>query len=258
MRPPHLKIAATGLLAVCAILITRRVEEPELPTGAAGTAPHVVEKKPDRGVAAGERNFAARLQRTEEGASGNAVRLQAHAGSPHQAKVLHPASTSTATIPLDGANDLTTAKREGSAAADAPPADIRPIGIQLRQDVRLPAALMNQSGNGILLSDERPVVATEVTVAREQIANSFYRELADHALVPATAEDGMIDPQHEILESNDEENTVVIAPGPQVEEVRERADEIYRVLYGDEAYNRYSMGSAVEVRLPADVVKGTK
>jgi hypothetical protein len=254
MRPLHLKIAATGLLAACTILITRRAAEPELfSPEKAETAPRVVEKKKFNPVAS-ERETAALDPMTISRSIGG-VLPQGNFGRP-AAKGRHFASTSPA-INSDDEYKVGTQERSALPAPVVDSADVGgQIGIQLGQDVRLPAALMNQSGNDLLI-DERSD-STKVTAAVEQIANSFYRELAGLALAPATAEDVPVDPQHELSESTDDGNTVVIATGSQVEEARERADEIYRVLYGDDAYNRYSIGSAVEVRLPADIVESTK
>ena len=46
--------------------------------------------------------------------------------------------------------------------------------------------------------------------------------------------------------------TTVITPGESVDEACNRADEQYRTLFGEAAYNRQGMNSAIEVRLPED------
>ncbi len=251
MRPLHLKITAMGLLAACAILITRRTAEPEFSTDEAGTALRVVKKKTD-GWVAGD-GITVIFGQEPANRFGGGVYHQGHAGvtpvnGRHAATITHGTMT-------DEEDKVGIAEMRAKPAL--PLHRSRPIGIQLGEDVRLPAALMNLSENGLLLDAHN--VSPVVTAAREQIANSFYRELADHALAPATAGDARTLPQHEPSESDDDASTVVIAAGPQVEVALERADEIYRVFYGDEAYNRYSMGSAVEVRLPAaDVVEGAE
>jgi hypothetical protein len=43
---------------------------------------------------------------------------------------------------------------------------------------------------------------------------------------------------------------VLIPTGPAVDRATHRADEAYRALFGDAAYNRQSMMSAIEVLLP--------
>ena len=53
-----------------------------------------------------------------------------------------------------------------------------------------------------------------------------------------------------------EENTVVIKPGPAVDQARARANETYRALFGDEAYNRMIMNAAIEVMSSAPPASG--
>lgn len=44
--------------------------------------------------------------------------------------------------------------------------------------------------------------------------------------------------------------TVVIEPGPAVDKARTHADELFRTLFGDAAYNLHVMGTMMEVRAP--------
>jgi hypothetical protein len=122
---------------------------------------------------------------------------------------------------------LTTPQQESPAA----PAR----AFRLGSDVRLPAALMHQAAT--------TAATLEIAAANQGIIDSFYQEIFSRSA------DGTTDEQENPLIAEVEE-TLVIPAGKNTDSVRERADEIYRALYGNEAFNRYSIESAVEVRLP--------
>jgi len=112
--------------------------------------------------------------------------------------------------------------------------------IQLAEDVRLPAALMpHQTAN------ESPAV----TAARLAIGERFYRELqeivANQAQVDATVQTPV-----------DAAATTVIHQSRATENALRRANEEYRALFGDEAFNRKTMDTHLEVKLPAEVNQG--
>ena len=81
-----------------------------------------------------------------------------------------------------------------------------------------------------------------VAAAMQGIVDRFYQDLAAGVRQQnaADASSGQI--------SADGEDTVVVNPGPIVEAARARANETYRTLFGDDAYNRLTMNTALEVQ----------
>ena len=79
-----------------------------------------------------------------------------------------------------------------------------------------------------------------VAAAQQEIVEKFYQEIAAEMAPP------------NILATPElkEATTVVIPPSQTVDDARHRADEQYRTLFGDAAYNRLEISSAIEVRLP--------
>ncbi len=109
--------------------------------------------------------------------------------------------------------------------------------IQLAEDVRLPAALMpHQTAN------ESPAV----TAARIAIGERFYRELQEIVANQAPADAAVQAPV-------DAAATTVIHQSRATENALRRANEEYRALFGDEAFNRKTMDTHLEVKLPVDV-----
>lgn len=123
--------------------------------------------------------------------------------------------------------DSNSLQQEPSAAAT--------LAFRLGSDVRLPAALMHQA----MATTATSAIAT----ASQGIIDSFYQEISPHAR-DRTAEEQVTSPQAK----NDD--TRIVPAGPDADKARRRADETYRAVYGNEAYNRHSINSALEVRLP--------
>lgn len=103
--------------------------------------------------------------------------------------------------------------------------------IRLGNDVRLPAALMHQTS----VTTATP----EIAAASRGIIDSFYQELS------AVSSAGQADSS-----KVEEDGTRIIPAGIDADKARNRADEAYRALHGNEAFNRHSLQSALEVRLP--------
>ena len=121
-----------------------------------------------------------------------------------------------------------------TAAADFPA-----HAIQLAGDVRLPAAVMALAE---IAQPSAEPVPPAVAAAQREIVEKFYQEVAVEMAPPN------ISPHPELVDAT----TVVISPGEAVDNARHRADEQYRTLFGDAAYNRQGIGSAIEVRLPGN------
>ena len=117
------------------------------------------------------------------------------------------------------------------------PASTPPAGIRLADDVQLPAVILAINA---VKHDPNSKLPAPVAAAMYAIVDTFYPDLAE-ASRQAGAE-----------ASPDEENTLVIKPGPAVDRARGRADETYRALFGDDAFNRMTLNAALEVRLPVN------
>jgi hypothetical protein len=109
----------------------------------------------------------------------------------------------------------------------------RPPGIQLAPDVRLPVAAL-------------PIdfKTNEVTARMlDIIVSDYYRDLA-----AGVTGDGNEDRATLIEEGG--EQTIIVSNGPEAEAARHRADWRFRTIFGKDAFNRMSMQSNLEARLP--------
>ena len=113
-----------------------------------------------------------------------------------------------------------------------------PVGIRLAHDVRLPAAALP-------LDFKMSPVAEKML---KEIVDDYYRELA--ATVASA-------PEGDEIQSGDEGPTVLVSNGPIVDEARKRADYRFRALFGNAAYNRITMNSVLESRLPGGQNSGS-
>lgn len=110
------------------------------------------------------------------------------------------------------------------------------IGIRLAPDVRLPVAAMP---NDLQLS---PVAQK----ALQHIIDEYYQTVA----ASAAAQNPEGDPDSLLETSENGELTRVITNNPQVDAARKRADLLFKALFGKAAYNRLTMNTLLESRLP--------
>jgi len=228
MRPRHLKLAAASMLAVAAVMIMRHPSEPN-PSGA-----DPVNEHPRATQCVRRSNRAASMSAPSTPLPAVQVERQA---APTANTNPADLSDTHSTIP-DGSQDM------GSTQAGR--------AIQLAEDVRLPAAFMAQSEPEMA---DLAITTEVVAAANLAITDSFYQQLAAGvaaqpapAAQPEANRSGMIP----VTPTPGTEDTTVIPPGPEVASARESADELYRALFGDEAYGRMTLHSALEVRLPAN------
>jgi len=128
--------------------------------------------------------------------------------------------------------------------------NILPRGLRLSDNVKLPAVILALSDPN---RDPEHKLPQPVLDCMQGIVDRFYQDLAASAgnqagtagKPPGTSPD----PAAPVTAAD---NTVVIEPGPAVDKARARANEMYRALFGDEAYNRLTMNSALEVQLPVE------
>lgn len=116
------------------------------------------------------------------------------------------------------------------------------LAVQLSEGFRLPAVIMAQ---GLASNDGRNEVTQQVKAASDEVVNRFYGEIACEVSDRSVQEEAL--PKDVGME----EDTVVVQPDAGTEQVRRAADELYRTLFGDEAYNRNMIHSAIEVTLPS-------
>lgn len=117
------------------------------------------------------------------------------------------------------------------------PTDNRPVGIRLADNVQLPAVVLAINA---VENNPQSTLPEPVAAAMHAIVDTFYQDLAESSR------------QNGSVTSPDEEGTVVIQPGPAVESARARANETYRALFGDDAFNRLTVNTALEVRIPVN------
>ncbi len=146
-----------------------------------------------------------------------------------------PASAQTAGIPHDSVPDLlTTPTIEGAATPVRSAKNLSGApALRLADNLPLPAAIIaiNNAKKDPAHPIEQPVLD-----AMQNIVDTFYQELAASVIGGQPTSD----------------NTIVIQDGPLVDQARDHADESYRLLFGDEAYNRMTIDAVIESRLPAN------
>lgn len=119
-----------------------------------------------------------------------------------------------------------------------------PLGVRLATNVRLPAAAMPSD-----------LKLTEVSrKALQDILDDYYRELA-LGIVP---EEEVTDPEMKpsqtgrIETADNGERTLIVTNGPVADAARKRADQRFRALFGNAAYNRITMHAQMELLMSAD------
>lgn len=152
------------------------------------------------------------------------------------AKSADPSGSSDRSAPEfveTSATDSVSAVASGSAAETPRPANPVSLGLRLAPDVRLPVAAM-------------PIDFTISPVAQtalEQIVADYYQEISTS--VSETPGESTV-----TKESGEGETTLVVANGPAVDAARKRADYRFKALFGNDAYNRMTMSTLLEARLP--------
>jgi hypothetical protein len=118
-----------------------------------------------------------------------------------------------------------------------------PVGIRLGSDVRLPAAAMP-------IDFEMSPVAEKVL---RTIVEDYYRDLANSVAVDVeSVRNGDSNEGIVVETTEDGEKTVIVGNGGIAEEARKRADQRFKSLFGNAAYNRLTMHSALERMLPVE------
>lgn len=122
-----------------------------------------------------------------------------------------------------------------------------PLGVRLAANVRLPAAAMP---NDLKL--------TEVSrKALQDILDDYYRELALGIVPEEQVTDPEMNPSQtgQVETADNGERTMIVTNGPVAEAARKRADQRFRALFGNAAYNRITMNAQMELLMSADAAR---
>lgn len=122
-----------------------------------------------------------------------------------------------------------------------------PLGVRLAANVRLPAAAMP---NDLKL--------TEISrKALQDIVDDYYRELALGIVPQEEVTDPEMKPSQtgQVETADNGDRTMVVTNGPVAEAARKRADQRFRALFGNAAYNRITMNAQMELLMSADAAR---
>lgn len=87
--------------------------------------------------------------------------------------------------------------------------------------------------------------------------DDYYRELSLGVVPQNEVTDPEIKPTQtgQIETSDNGERTMVVTNGPLAEAARKRADQRFRALFGNAAYNRITMNAQMEILMSADAAR---
>jgi len=255
MRPAHYLLTA-GLLAAGTLLIIRQ------------SAPKTPQSSPVNATLARNApvDTAHRRSLSNNDAGGSAAhparthssRAANHGGTeqtpPHRiSNIPFPGPSSTA-APQPGTVGTRSVAAEGPRDP-VPSSEILSDGkariLQFADNVPMPAAIMAIN----TAEAEGKVLPAPIAAALREIANSYDRQLAafaaTHNLAAAAAAG-----EDPTANSPTQPATLLITPGPEVDAIRAQANERYRALFGDEAYNRETMNGQMETRRLVEGIGG--
>ena len=126
--------------------------------------------------------------------------------------------------------------------------------IRLSDDFALPAAVMHLAG--IEAGHETDTeMSPQIKAAVSHLIDDFYRDVNEATRGDSgAASEEQAEPIDESGSSKSEESEEmvrVVEPSEMTQEASEKANRSHRLLFGDEAANRYGLQSMHEVRLPA-------
>lgn len=258
MHSRHLILTATGLLLLCCILIisgSGKDRENGRIKLVNSNAVHEVNKTASSSIKSPGDVAAIKIQPTRHVPRENNHTTQ----RPSVAKIGQPANMvkprqADDSVLVVSDNQVARKKQDGFAGEDAPRPDTTsqpesvPKGIQLADNVKLPAVILAITA---VRNDTETKISAPVAAAMRGIVDTFYRDLADRADPVGSGN------SPEASSTGDGTgDTIVIHPGPAVEKARKRANETYRALFGDVAYDQMTMRALMEAQLPIGIVTG--
>ncbi len=234
MRPIHLKIAAIGILTLAMLLLARRMGAyPPCKDNASlntRTSSRVIpdsthSRRPTPGL---PKPYTDAREDTLSGSTGQSTSQNSAESFPDRKTITSGVASDSNPVALR----IAEAGHSSTTHVKQLPA------IQLAENSKLPAAIM-------ALGSPSQLTTPTVEVACRAMADAFYLDLAQKVGGKSATDDSPVD-------SMQEEPTTVINPGPDLDEAIYRSNELYRTLFGNDAYNGHSMNSAIEVMLPSD------
>lgn len=228
MRPLSLKLIGAGVLACCVALIIHPVGD---------QAPLTQD-----GVLVNDDRHPGKSQRMRSRTVRNA----------HPAPVLGPAlSSGTPDGQTETDMDTNEAPIRRWPGGRYPIATDRPLlAVQLGNTARLPAVMLVQTAGD---SIGQPPNTLEMEASTAALTDSFYLDLAER--VAAGRPDDVTSAEG-VAPFPDGQAVAVVEPGPELDAATATANEQFRALFGQNAYNRNSIISALEVSTQAQAGGG--
>ncbi len=221
MRPLHLKIAASVILSVGALFSIRQNESVSSVGNHSGDTREF-----------GAVNRVSGLSRAHAGQKRKITSLDS------EVRADSIADRSAEEDQLNSSDNLLDSIDEPDAVRN----QTQERAVRLAPNVRLPAAIMAQG-------DHEPTphrCSSASEAANQTIADRFYGELSSGSREPSNDSETDVRPK--------DRGELLVPTGLEVDRATQRANEAYRAMFGDAAYNRQSMMSAIEVNLPEQSV----
>lgn len=254
MHSKYLTFLATGLVLLCAALIFRKSFKPEADqnprASARPAASEAANKRPSEPLHPEEMPRNQTTHRNQD--DDNSSSLTKFPTNPNPVGATK--SSSDDKIKSQSVkNSANTATQNIAPKVGLPPEPtptLLPQGIQLAEDVKLPAVIL-----AINAAERNPQnkMPAPVAAAMHGIVDTFYRELAESVAKDVAEKKSETSAETTVANEND---TVLIHPGPAVERARDHANQMYRALFGDAAYNQMTMNAVMESQLPVEPVAG--
>ena len=243
MRSKHLILAGSGLLVLSAFLITRPTGPDARSAAVAHTSAEPTTRPTTNPSAAKPHNVelpagqSSRRERT--GASEAASPIGVPTREPQTAETR--SSTETQVHP-----QLSTTGQPAAQAGtevDVPDSATPAPAIQLSEKVKLPAVILALNA---AQRDPDKKISQPIAAAMHAIVDTFYQDLAESVRKPSSHDPVVVRGETAVSD------TILIEPGEAVDRARDRANDTYRVLFGDAAYNQMTMSALLESQIPPE------
>lgn len=136
----------------------------------------------------------------------------------------------------------TRKQKEPAGQPARPNGGSRPVAIRLSNDFQLPASILAAAAHQA--ESATKTIPAPIEAVSENLITSFYQSLAGES----SLDDGS-EPVVEI-DPGTGELTRVIESNVTTDRIRKQSDELYRSLFGDQAYDQFLRQSAIERTLP--------
>lgn len=136
----------------------------------------------------------------------------------------------------------TRKQKEPAGQPARPNGRTRLVAIRLSNDFRLPASILAAAAQQA--ESATNTIPAPIKAVSENLITNFYQSLA--------GESSLDDGSEPVVETDPgtDELTRVIESNPTTDRIRKQSDELYRSLFGDQAYDKFLRQSAIERTLP--------